>query len=286
MIHIEFDSKQQAIRKWIENTIICLQEWEGKFTETYCKWAVAINGLFQAEEKYRVKLADPNRGFGISSYRMLRPNSPPEQIYIERMSFSDAADLHINTAPYLSAWGVIDLYRNIEDFIFLLYKIYLNENPQKIIRDFPELKKAFRERNSSSAALQEWNALWEDRFDAWRRKTVYKGIKKNFLAYCKDTKFKKADFMTSTHNEWAESLEGIALLRHCVIHGVRSTPKELAKFCTKPHSLGFQFEANRPIVIELHHLMAIEYFCLQLVNALHAGYIANIVAHTKQEPKM
>jgi hypothetical protein len=45
-----------------------------------------------------------------------------------------AAEAHRQTMPMLAAFGLIDLYANLEEFVFEVYKVYLGANRDQFLR--------------------------------------------------------------------------------------------------------------------------------------------------------
>ncbi|MBA4191488.1 MAG: hypothetical protein C0467_26210 [Planctomycetaceae bacterium] len=246
------------------------------------RWALAINGLNVAAERYGDPAWARTRAFQV---RSVRPRNgvddmggmAVEHAPIAQWDGKTAAKNHMDTIPMLTAFGIIDIFANLETFVFILYRLYLNQTPDSIIEgdDFKELRKLKRD----PAKDAEWKVAWEERLNNWHRKKLYDGLAKVFKAFCAVTKLKTPSTYThTTIDTWVESLDMIAIVRNCLIHGASTVPANLAEACKKPHALLFDFELDAPLEITLYHLEGVELFCDQLLTGinlsmleLHAG---------------
>jgi hypothetical protein len=254
---------------WIKETTEKIGEWRAYFRSTYVKWALALNGLHVAKDRYDSKKADPV-GFSIES---LRQNG------LENIAFWDmetAAKNHEETIPMIAAWGLIDLYSCIEEFVFEFYKIFLEHNPDSIIKgsEFSNLRRLKHESVKGPECEEKWKAAWKERLESWQRKRLYDGLNKVFLAYTNVTGLKTpSNYKLSTVETWAETIKGISELRNCFTHGVETVTKELSDFSSKPNSMLFDFEEGKPLSIELKHLQSVECFLDQLLTAINLSLI-------------
>ncbi|MDC0715106.1 hypothetical protein POL68_42050 [Stigmatella sp. ncwal1] len=110
-----------------------------------------------------------------------------------------------------------------------------------------------------------WEDAWRNRLDTWQRKRLYDGLHRVFLAFC-------------TVETWAETIEGMGLVRHLLVHGESKVTAELAAFCAKPHSMKLGFKEGEPLSMHLFHLQAFEAFTDQLLNALNISLAEHPVA--------
>jgi hypothetical protein len=254
---------------WIKETTEKIGEWRAYFRSTYVRWALALNGLHVAKDRYDSKKADPV-GFSIES---LRQNG------LENIAFWDmetAAKNHEETIPMMAAWGLIDLYSCIEEFVFEFYKIFLEYNPDSIIKgpEFSHLRRLKCESVKGPESEEKWKAAWKERLESWQRKRLYDGLNKVFLAYTNVTGLKTpSSYKLSTVETWAETIKGISELRNCFTHGVEIVTKELSDFSSKPNSMLFDFEEGKPLSIELKHLQSVECFLDQLLTAINLSLI-------------
>jgi hypothetical protein len=179
------------------------------------------------------------------------------------------------TIPMMAAWGIIDLYSCIEEFIFELYRIYLNSHPYSLImgKDYSDLRKLRRERNENPDKNTEWNKAWEKRLSSWQRKKQYDGLHKVFKSYLNITGLKTPSVSKYTTVEsWVDSLRGIGELRNCLTHGVEIVTNDLSDFSTKPHSILFDFVEGESLLVELKHLQRVEYFLDNLITTINMSF--------------
>lgn len=172
----------------------------------------------------------------------------------------------------MMTWGYIELYAALEEFVFQIFRVFHKHHPEHLLRgdEFRELRKLRRDTDVDPAKRSEWGAAWQARLDAWQRKKLYDSLHRVFLSFCQTTGIKEPrEFKHTTVGTWAETIEGIALVRHLLVHGEPTVTDELAAFCSKLHSLSFGFKKGEPLRLELHHLLAIECFADQLLNALN-----------------
>lgn len=260
--------------EWMRSLMQLIGEWRAILRSTYIRWAIAINGLHVAAERYRNN-ADPTRAFQVRSVRSDKTGSAHESA-IAQFNFQEAADAHLKAQPMLCAHGFIDLYAGLEEMIFAFYRTFLSSNPELILRgdEFREHRRARRDAGKGPTEEQKWEALWTARLDAWQRKKLYDGLGRVFLAFCNHAGIKTpAGYTVTTVETWAESIEGVSLLRNALIHGLTIVPDELTAFCAKPHSLGFRFEKGDPLRLELLDLQVLEAFCDQLLTALNLSLV-------------
>lgn len=258
---------------WIEETNNKIGEWRGLFRSLYIRWALAINGLYVADEKYRSNL--PIRSFTIQSLRATRGQQAAQTVIAE-WDLAFAAQAHLQTVPMMNAYGLIDLYGCFEEFVFDLYRIFLTHNPQHLLtgEENKPLKVLYKAYLDDPSKQDEWKVRFSDRLNAWQRKRLYDGLEKVFLAYCNAASIEKPSRYTlSSPQTWSETLGGIALIRNALTHGAKTVSKELADFGNKPHNNGLAFKENDALEIRLFHLQAVEMFANQLLTALNLSLV-------------
>jgi len=139
--------------QWIEESTKELAEWNNIFRSTYIRWALAINGLHVAQEKYN----DPNffnhKAFTVGG--LINNNGSPEMGNLLVLDGKTAAKAHFDTVNMIASYGLIDLYGLIEEFILSLYRIYWNHHPKEMLRG-PENKDARRIYNNRESSPEEW----------------------------------------------------------------------------------------------------------------------------------
>jgi len=234
---------------------------------------MAINGLHVAAEKYSAP--DWPKEFVITGARTDATGNARRAI-LAQWPGEQAAKAHLATVPKMMTWGYIELYAALEEFVFAIFRTYHEHHQDLLLRgdDFRELRKLKRETQTDPTRQTEWNAAWKARLDSWQRKKLYDSLHRVFTSFCETSGIKAPKSYSRTSVQtWAETIEGIALVRHLLVHGEEVVTQELEAFCMKPHSLSFGFQKGQPLRLELHHLWAIECFTDQLLNALNLSLV-------------
>lgn len=257
--------------RWIETFTSQIGPARARFRSTYFHWAMSINGLHIAAERYASE--EWQTGHGDFIITGLRP--PELRAVLASWPGDEAAEAHKATLPKMAAWGYIELYAALESSIFDFFRAYWELRPDGLIRgpDFKEirrLKRATEAEDADETAVTAWREAWSARLDGWHRKKLYDGLHRVFLSFCSETGLKTpSKYQHTTIDTWAETIEGLGLLRHLLIHGEQTVPDELEAFCEKPHSMSFDFKAGDPLRVDLFHLQAFELFTDQLLNGLN-----------------
>lgn len=262
--------------KWLEDATELIGPTRAEIRSTYIRWALAINGLHVAAERYRDEgWQGTHAGFYVTSIRANHTG----QGRIERIAQWDgetAASNHLVASPMLVAYGMIDLYACLEECVFKLHRAYLNEHPDRLLQgdEFKSLRKLRNRAAACDEAKNEWQAAWQKRCDEWQRKRIYDGLHKVFLALFADTGMAKPKAYKNTSPEsWAESIRLVAVLRNSLMHGATEVSAELASLTGKPYSLGFDLKEGDRLSMELIHLQSIECFLDQLLNAVNLSLV-------------
>lgn len=254
---------------WIKTTTEKIGDWRAYFRSTYIRWALTLNGLHVAKDRYESKKGE-DVSFKIDSLRA----KGLENIALWDMETTGRN--HAETIPMIAAWGLLDLYSCIEEFVFEFYRIYLTEHPESIIRgpEFSDLRRLRREAPKSVEKNQQWEEALDERLNSWQRKRLYEGLSKVFLSYTSATNIKTPSIYTkSTVEIWAETIKGIGELRNCFTHGVEVVTKDLSDFSAQPNSMLFDFKEGDPLNVQLHHLQSVECFLDQLLTAINLSLI-------------
>ncbi|HAG80994.1 MAG TPA: hypothetical protein DCL61_07440 [Cyanobacteria bacterium UBA12227] len=260
-------------KQWIEDVTQQIGDWRAKLRSTYIRWALSINGLHIAAEKY----ADPelamHHKFTVTS---LRPDDDQNinPCVIAEWDGLTASDAHRKTIPMLTAFGIIDLYANLEEVIFALYRTYLNYHPEQLLQgnEFRELRRLKREAEADSLKCNAWETAWQKRLNDWQRKKIYDGLGQVFKRFCNTAGIKTpSTYKQTTVETWAKSIDIVSFVRNALIHGETIVSEELETLCTKtkPYACGFDFKSGEPLVIQLIHLQRVDLFCEQLLSALN-----------------
>lgn len=178
--------------KWIEETTTKIGDWRGIFRSAYIKWAISINGLYLAKEKYEKLKADDLFVFNIHS---LRPTTTgtSEQVVIAEWDADLTSKAHFDTIPMMCTYGFTDLYNCLEEFVFDFYRIYWKHNPDNLIKG-PDNKYLRKLRANATFSVEEnikWETAFNERLDKWQRNKLFDNIGKVFLSYCNEAGLKK-----------------------------------------------------------------------------------------------
>lgn len=259
--------------KWIQETTEKIAEWRGVFRSAYMKWAITINGLVVAKEKYE-KNKTSEFAFEIKSYRFI--DGEYKIVPIAVWDAEIASKAHFDSIPLVRTYGFTDLYNCLEEFVFDLYRIYWRYNPDNLIKgkEFKNLRDLKLKKDLGENELLHWENGLNDRIDNWQRKKIYDNLGRVFLSYCNEIGLKTPKSYKNTSIEtWAESITGISIVRNSIVHGSKVVSKELADFCKKPYSLGFGFNENEELMIELRHLQQFELFTNQLLSGINISFL-------------
>jgi hypothetical protein len=268
---------------WIEAIMRQIGVWRAKLRSTYIRWALCVNGLEVAANKYADPAWASQHSFVVRSIRPdgkgLRPDgaiSVDTNAIIAEWDGKKASDAHRGTMSMLSAFGIIDLYGNLEEVIFEMYRMYLSHNPGDLLKgdDHKPLRRLKREAAADPSRQLEWEAAWNHRLDAWQRKRLYDGLGKVFRAFCTASHIvAPAAYRLTTVDTWAESITTVALVRNALVHGATTVSEELSDACTKPHAITFDFKKDAPLKIYIYHLQGVDFFCEQLLTALNLSLV-------------
>lgn len=251
--------------KWVQEINEVVMEFGGVFHSIFLRWAVTINGLHVAADKY----SDPewkNRGMGfaVQGIRNRKDGSGPELTNVRVWDGSMASEVHSSSIPMLAAWAFCNMYSCLEEFIFKIFRVYLNSNPLEICKgdEFKDLRKIYHERNQSSEQNSAWIEAWSERLESWHRKKLYDGLEKIFKNLISKTGLQIPSFYEGKYdyNDIAKTLGGISLIRNCFIHGVTIIPPELALFCKGFQSSFFNFTEGEKFSLSIHELATLEHF--------------------------
>jgi len=250
---------------WVQDINEVVMEFGGVFHSIFLRWAVTINGLHVAADKY----SDPEwkqrgMGFAVQGIRNRRDGSGPELTNVRVWDGGMASEVHSSSIPMLAAWAFCNMYSCLEEFIFKMFKVYLNSNPLEICKgpEFKDIRSLYRNRDEGSEQHSAWVESWEERLDAWHRKKLYDGLEKVFNNFASKTRLQIPSFYDGEYdyNDIAKTLGGISLIRNCFVHGVTIVPRELALFCEGFQSSFFRFSEGEKFTLSIHDLATLEHF--------------------------
>lgn len=275
-------SPKEAADAWIASASARIGEWRANLRSTYIRWALAINGLEVAANRY------DDSAFHDKEFLVHSISADSPKVVIAAWDGSTAAKAHRSTMPMLAAFGVIDMYAGLEEALFDFYRVFLSQHQGLILQgeEFKDLRRLRRDAASSAEATAAWEAAWSARLDAWQRRRLYDGLGKVFRAFCAQAGLKEPSiYRHTTVDTWAEVIDGIAYLRNALVHGSKTVPKELAEFSQKPYATTFDFEEGSPLVVTLLHLQGVQLFCEQLLTGLNLSMVEKGLGPLPQSPK-
>ncbi|CAB3730760.1 hypothetical protein LMG1866_04619 [Achromobacter ruhlandii] len=263
--------------KWAQEANTITMDFGGVFHSIFLRWAVSVNGLQIASEKYSSpEWLESGKAFAIIGIRNRPDGSGPAQTYVRTWEGAFASKVHESSMPMLAAWGFCNLYACLEEFIFKLFRTYLEHNPLNICKgdEFSDLRKAYKARDQSEQHLENWNVLWKERLDAWHRKKLYDGIERVFNNFIQQSGLSIPVAYEGDHDycTYAKTLGGIAMIRNCFIHGATGVSQELADFCSSNARMFFHYEKGQNFAITLHELATFEYFTDVFTQTLNLSF--------------
>ena len=266
--------------KWIEDTTKHIPVVRALSRSTYFQWAMAINGLHIAQEKYNSKEWKKTRRKFV-----IRSQFPTGMKNMVEWSGPRAADAHIKTVNKMAAWGYIELYAVLEKSILDFYEIYIDHHPNILLRgadnkDIRALQRKARDGNQSDK--NKWTEAWNAKKDKWRKRKLYNGLHKVLLGYINASGLEKPSGYKRDVNTWGKTLEAIGMIRHLLVHGAAEYTKELEDLCKLPY---IQFPCREGDTIEMstQHLQSILLFTEQLWDALNISLMEK--AYSMDGPK-
>lgn len=259
---------------WIADTTRKIPEWRRDVKDVYLRWAITINAMHVARDRYQ---SHPELGLETKTFRA--PDGRAEIVVLETWTAADTARNYDLSMPSLSAFALTDLYGLLEEIIFEMYLIYLNDDPSDLIKgdEFRELRRLHRRKDQGRDAATEWETAWASRLQKWQRKRLYDGLHDVFKAYFQNTGLRRpSGFNKSDIADWARIVEAIGEARNLIIHGVGTVSDKLADITAALPTDVFRFERGQELNVRLEHLMFIECFCDQLFNALNTSLVEKV----------
>lgn len=268
-------------KKWIEKSTEMIGDFRSVFRSVYMRWAITINSLFLARDRYE---AHADLGLRVDTVRASATG--PERVELALWHGKQAAKNYHACIPLMGGYGVQDLYGALEEVVFELYEIYLNAHPQELMKgdDFKFLRKLHRNREVSAEAETAFQDAWADRLEGWRRKRAYDGLQNVFVAFWRKAGLKRPSWHEKTDIEsWSKAIETIGLIRHHVTHGEELVSEKLGELCAEQPQLGLDLKAGEQLVIYTEHLMFVEAIFDQLLTMINISLLEK--GHGKPLPK-
>lgn len=265
-------------RQWVIEANTSTMDFGGVFHSIYLRWAVTINGLHVAAEKYKSESwLNSGKAFAVSGLRNKPDGSGVSRENVQIWDGNKASEVHESSVPMLSAWAFCNMYSSLEEFIFKLFRHYLNSYPLTICKgdDFRHLRQAYRAREENEENQNAWETSWEERIDSWHRKKLYDGIEKVFNNFVAQSGIDipssyKGDY---DYSDIAKTLGGISMIRNCFIHGATEVPEELGEFCETFQSSFFDFKTGEKFEITLDDLATLEHFTDTFTQTLNTSFL-------------
>lgn len=271
--------------EWLKESMELIGKWRAIFRSIYIKWSLAINGLHIALEKYSDGDWQAEKQFFIRSLRT-EPSGKAQPVQIAVWNGPETVKHHAAVIPQVAGWGIIDLGSALEEFIFDLYRIFHWAHTEHLTTG-PEFKVIRKLRNNSKNGpedMAKWEAAFTARLDAWQRNAVYKPKRELFLAYCQFAGLKTpSTYKLTTLDTWADSIDGVCILRNCLIHPNATVPKELGDFSASKFNLGYDFKEGAPLTVTLQHLQCTECFLDQLLTGINLSLVERTGAKLPKE---
>lgn len=261
--------------EWLQESMELIGKWRAIFRSIYIKWSLAINGLHLGLEKYSDKDWQAQKQFFVTSLRP-EPDGKLRRVQLAVWGGTETPQHHQAVIPYIAGWGIIDLGSALEEFIFDFYRVFHWQHPQHLTGgpDFKDLRKLLAASGNSTEEKAKWETAFTARLDAWQRNAVYKAKRELFLAYCQFAGLKTpSTYKLTTLETWADCIEGVFILRNCLIHPNATVPKELGDFSSSKFNAGYDFKTGAPLTVTLQHLQCTECFLDQLLSGINMSLV-------------
>jgi hypothetical protein len=274
---IEFEAKDPN-QNWIVESNVETIKFGGTFHSIYLRWNVAVNGLHKAADVYSSEQwLKSGAAFAVQGIRNDPDGSGPALTKVQLWDGKKAAEIHKTSVPMIAAWAFCNMYACLEEFVFRLYRIYLESHPMEICdrENFMPLRQMFQNRLNSEADSKAWEAAWAERLESWHRKKLYDGLGTVFAGYVQRSGLKIPGSYEGQFNygDVAATLAGISLIRNGFIHGATKVSKELGDFCTTFRRGLFEFKEGDSFEITLHELAALEHFTDTFTFNLNTSFL-------------
>ena len=262
--------------KWIHNANIVTMDFGGVFHSIFLRWAVTVNGLHVASEKYSTEeWLKSGKSFAVSGYRNSL-DGHPHYTNVRVWDGKMASKVHASSIPMLAAWAFCNMYSCLEEFIFKIFRIFLEAHPLVLLEgsQFRDLRQLYRNKETSENNFIKWKNEWEKRLDSWHRKKSYDGLERVFNNFIQKSRLEipsgyKGYF---DYTDIGKTLGGISMIRNCFIHGVTEVPQELEDFCNTFQSSFFEFKSGDKFKITLHELATFEHFTDTFTQTLNNSF--------------
>lgn len=269
---------------WLKTASRQLPEWREDVRDVYLRWAITVNAMHVAAKHY-----EQHAELGLKTWTV-RANreGAGRDVVLETWSSVDTARNYSLSTPLVAAYALVDLFGLLEEIVFELYLIFLDENPESLISgaEFRPLRILRRNRVNSAQAAAEWEAAWASRLSAWRHKKAYDGLNRVFAAFMNESGLKRPSFHKMLDvADWARTIEAIGEARNLITHGVGTVSERLGALSAGLKNDIFLFKESEPLEIVFRHVSFVEFFLDGLLSALSISIMEK--AHGPMpEPKL
>jgi hypothetical protein len=250
-------------QQWIVEATNRSAEHAAFYRSVYMRWAITINALNVARDRYAAPDAN-----GLQILHLKRGEHGPEVRPLDIWTPKTASENYQKSIPVMAAYGIQDLFGAMEEIVFDLYEIYLDAHPLEILEGpgFKEQRRLHREHHLGTDQGAAWATAWSERLKNWRRKRIYDGLHRVFMAFWDRSGLKRSSAYQDTDIEdWCRTIETISELRNLLAHGENLVSQRLSDLCAVQPYLGMQFVAGEVLEVALADLMIVERFFTDII---------------------
>jgi hypothetical protein len=257
---------------WLTTAQLALFEQRNIMDETFIAWAVAINGLHIAVDRY----SDPERSAknALSVKALRAPIERRHELMVIRryIGAAETTEIHKMALSHLTTWGFVEYYGKLEELVFTLFRCLLNDHPLEIIDKKREraLLDLYNARLKDPQSEEAWRTAWKDRLESWQRKKLYGGLAGLLLDFIRRAKLKAPPQAELEVESWGRTLKLLSEVRNSLVHGALTASPRLAQLVDEAGraNAGLTFKPGDQLQMSVEDLWKIELFGTQLTGAL------------------
>lgn len=253
--------------KWIETATSRIGDWRAAARSVFMRWAITINALHVARDRYR---ESPDILLRIDTLRSR--NGQAERVPMATWRGEQAARNHEAAIPLMTAYAIQDLHGVLEDIILDLYEIFIRAHPNLLMEgpEYKQLRAAMRAKDEGPEQAAAFEALWDERIEKWRRNRTFEGLHKVFGAFWTAAGLKRPSWYQATDvDDWRRVMGTIGEIRHLITHGEDLVSKRLGDLCAAQPDLGMIFKEGEQLDVRLVDLWIVEQFIDSLLNTIN-----------------
>lgn len=269
-----FNTEDPAL-KWIEEATGRIGDWRAFERSVYMRWAITINALHVARDRYRNK---PEILLTIDTLRTT--GGKTERVRMAGWNGEEAARNHEATIPMMAAYAVQDMFGILEEIVLELYEIFVRGNPAMLMKgaEFKPLRAAFHAKDVGATEAAAFDEAWEERIAGWRRKRTFDGLHNVFGSFWAAAGLVRPSvYKLSDVGDWQRVMKTIGEIRHLVTHGEDKVSKRLGDLCAAQPHLGMTFKEGERLEVTLKDLWIVEHFTDSLLNAINMSLMEKAV---------